>query len=53
MPKRGSFFQQYVKSFKGTVEEDPKEVARQNIDYIVGYYDRETADKWMNALDGC
>ena len=46
------FFQQYVESLKGAVEEDPEAVARQNIGYIVGYYDRETADRWMKALPG-
>ena len=46
------FFEQYVESLKGAVEEDPEAVARQNIGYIVGYYDKETADRWMKALPG-
>jgi hypothetical protein len=47
------FFEQYVESLRGKVEEDPPEaVARRNVGYIVGYYDRETADRWMKALHG-
>ena len=46
------FFEQYIESLKGAVEEDPEAVARQNIGYIVGYYDRETVDRWMKALPG-
>ena len=46
------FFEQYVESLKGSVEEDPEAVARQNIGYIVGYYDKKTADRWMKALPG-
>jgi len=44
------FFQQYVELLKGAVEEDPEAVARQNIGYIVGYYNKETVDRWMGAL---
>lgn len=46
------FFDQYVEWLKGRVEESPESVALQNIGYAVGYYDQETADRWMKALPG-
>lgn len=44
------FFQQYVEWLKSSVEQDPEAVARQNIGYVVGYYNKETADRWMKVL---
>lgn len=42
------FYEQYVKALaeKGY----GREVAAGNIGYVVGYYDRETADRWMSAI---
>ena len=44
------FFQQYVAWLKEASQENPEDVAKQNIGYIVAYYDKETADRWMKVL---
>lgn len=44
-----TFFKQYV-DFLGKSVENPKEVAQSNIGYVLGYYSRKTADRWMEAL---
>ncbi len=46
------FFEQYVELLKGEIEDDPEAMARQNISFMVGYYDKETADRWEKALPG-
>ena len=32
------------------IRQNPESVANNNIGYIVGYYDKETADRWMKAI---
>ena len=46
------FFQQYVEMLRYPMNQDPEALARQNIGSILGYYDKETANRWMKALPG-
>jgi len=49
------FYQEYVAYLRQhgdseKVRANPESVANENIGYIVGYYDRETAERWMNTI---
>ena len=49
------FYQEYVAHLRqndssAEVRANPESVANRNIGYIVGYYDKETADRWMNTI---
>ena len=49
------FYQEYVAHLRqngdsAEVRANPESVANSNIGYIVGYYDKETADRWMNTI---
>ena len=49
------FYDEYVAHLKqhgdsDQVRQNPESVANSNIGYIVGYYDKETADRWMQAI---
>ena len=44
------FYKEYIQLLKDSEVKDPEKIAQQNIGYIVGYYDKETADKWMKTL---
>ena len=49
------FYSEYVAHLKENgdseeVRQDPESVANSNIGYIVRYYNRETADRWMNTI---
>lgn len=46
------FFQQYVELLKQEFIRDPEAVAKQNIGFAIGLYDRETAKRWMEAFPG-
>jgi len=53
--KMKQFYQEYVGYLRQhgdseSVRADPEAVANSNIGYIVGYYDKETADRWFEAL---
>ena len=34
------------------VRKDPAKVAGSNIGYVIGYYSKETSDRWLNAIEG-
>ena len=44
------FLKQYVEWLKEASLKNPEDVVKQNIDYIVKRYDKETAERWMQAL---
>lgn len=50
------FYSEYIVELKKETKapcdpkDDPKTVANSNIGYIVGYYDKATADRWMKTL---
>ena len=51
------FYSEYIDCLKkcGDSEEvrtNPEAVANRSIGYILGYYDKETVDRWMNILPG-
>lgn len=51
------FYQEYVECLRQhgdseKVRADPEAVAKNNIGYIVGYYNKETADRWISAIPG-
>jgi len=49
------FYNEYVTYLRENgdsekVRQDPESVANSNIGYIVGYYDSETAERWMSNI---
>jgi hypothetical protein len=49
------FYEEYINYLKTEAREpqvrrEAERVARENIGYILGYYDKNTADKWMKTL---
>lgn len=49
------FYSEYVAYLKQRIEREhieksPEIVADENIGYVLGYYDKKTADEWMETL---
>lgn len=52
-----AFFRDCVDDYRknGETEDirnNAESLVKYNIGYIVGYYDKQTADRWMNTLEG-